>query len=69
MSKMVNFLLNPAYIFLLTKSCKTCFLLSSFIQFKMREPKMCNVACHAVLSAKDAKAIKEKIDDAYRVNM
>lgn len=30
---------------------------------------MCNVVCHAVLSAKDAKEIKEKIDDAYRVNM
>ncbi|KAH6817447.1 Endomembrane protein 70 protein family [Perilla frutescens var. frutescens] len=37
--------------------------------FKMREPQMCNIVCHAVLSAKDAKEFKEKIDDAYRVNM
>lgn len=30
---------------------------------------MCNIVCRAVLSDKDAKEFKEKIDDAYRVNM
>ncbi|KAK4404301.1 Transmembrane 9 superfamily member 9 [Sesamum angolense] len=40
-----------------------------FMQFKMREPQMCNVVCHVTLNAKDAKEFKEKIDDAYRVNI
>lgn len=30
---------------------------------------MCNIVCRAVLGDKDAKELKEKIDDAYRVNM
>uniref|UniRef100_A0A2P2MD84 Transmembrane 9 superfamily member n=1 Tax=Rhizophora mucronata TaxID=61149 RepID=A0A2P2MD84_RHIMU len=37
--------------------------------FKMREPKMCNIACHITLDAKTVKEFKEKIDDEYRVNM
>ncbi|KAL8493043.1 hypothetical protein ACS0TY_024302 [Phlomoides rotata] len=37
--------------------------------FKMREPQMCNVVCRITLDAKEAKEFKEKIDDAYRVNM
>lgn len=39
------------------------------LQFKMREPQMCNVVCHVTLNAKTAKEFKEKIDDEYRVNM
>ncbi|EXB86672.1 Transmembrane 9 superfamily member 4 [Morus notabilis] len=37
--------------------------------FKMREPRMCNIACHVTLDAKTAKEFKEKINDEYRVNM
>ncbi|XP_057767826.1 transmembrane 9 superfamily member 9-like [Salvia miltiorrhiza] len=37
--------------------------------FKMREPQICNSVCRAVLTAKDAKKFKKKIDDAYRVYM
>ncbi|PIN01148.1 Endosomal membrane protein, EMP70 [Handroanthus impetiginosus] len=35
----------------------------------MREPQLCNVVGRITLNAKDAKEFKEKIDDAYRVNM
>lgn len=38
-------------------------------EFHMREPQMCNVVCRAVLNAKTAKELKEKIEDEYRVNM
>ncbi|KAG4195183.1 hypothetical protein ERO13_A06G097700v2 [Gossypium hirsutum] len=38
-------------------------------EFKMREPRMCNIVCRKVLDKKTAKAFKEKIDDEYRVNM
>ncbi|KAK4768852.1 hypothetical protein SAY86_027002 [Trapa natans] len=37
--------------------------------FKMREPQMCNVACRITLDKKQAKDLKEKIKDEYRVNM
>lgn len=37
--------------------------------FKMREPRVCNIACHVNLDAKTAKEFKEKINDEYRVNM
>ncbi|KAL6541101.1 Transmembrane 9 superfamily member 8 [Orobanche minor] len=37
--------------------------------FKMREPQMCNLVCRITLNAKEAKELKEKIDDDYRVNM
>ena len=51
-----------------------CFMLLTFfkidsLQFKMREPQMCNVVCRLTLDAKTAKTFKEKIDDEYRVNM
>lgn len=39
------------------------------LQFKMREPRVCNIACHVNLDAKTAKEFKEKINDEYRVNM
>lgn len=41
----------------------------TYMQFKMREPQMCNIVCKLKLDAKTAKAFKEKIDDEYRVNM
>eukprot|EP00252_Welwitschia_mirabilis_P005187 TRINITY_DN1567_c0_g1_i1.p1 TRINITY_DN1567_c0_g1~~TRINITY_DN1567_c0_g1_i1.p1 ORF type:complete len:644 (+),score=75.82 TRINITY_DN1567_c0_g1_i1:60-1991(+) len=37
--------------------------------FKMREDKVCNVACKLTLDSESAKKFKEKIDDEYRVNM
>eukprot|EP00252_Welwitschia_mirabilis_P005190 TRINITY_DN1567_c0_g1_i4.p1 TRINITY_DN1567_c0_g1~~TRINITY_DN1567_c0_g1_i4.p1 ORF type:complete len:644 (+),score=82.99 TRINITY_DN1567_c0_g1_i4:273-2204(+) len=37
--------------------------------FKMREDKLCNVACKITLDSESAKNFKEKIDDEYRVNM
>ncbi|CAN6458856.1 unnamed protein product [Victoria cruziana] len=42
---------------------------NSIYVFKMREPQRCKVACRKVLTAKDAKQFKEKIDDGYQVNM
>lgn len=39
------------------------------LQFKMREPQMCTIACRITLDAKQAKDFKEKIEDEYRVNM
>ncbi|KAI4379863.1 hypothetical protein MLD38_006106 [Melastoma candidum] len=42
---------------------------NSAYEFKMREPKMCKILCHLVPDAKQAKEIKEKISDEYRVNM
>ncbi|KAL3645869.1 Transmembrane 9 superfamily member 8 [Castilleja foliolosa] len=38
-------------------------------EFKMREPRMCNVLCRFTFDAKSAKEFKEKIEDEYRVNM
>ncbi len=35
----------------------------------MREPKMCQIVCKATISDKQAKELKEKIEDEYRVNM
>ncbi|GJN15513.1 hypothetical protein PR202_gb02434 [Eleusine coracana subsp. coracana] len=37
--------------------------------FEMREPKMCQVVCKTTINEKQAKEIKEKIEDEYRVNM
>ncbi|KAM6544093.1 hypothetical protein CsatB_008540 [Cannabis sativa] len=37
--------------------------------FKMRETRMCNIACRLTLDAKTTKQFKEKINDEYRVNM
>ncbi|KAA3477615.1 transmembrane 9 superfamily member 10 [Gossypium australe] len=39
------------------------------LQYKMREPRMCNIVCRKVLDKETAKAFKERIDDEYRVNM
>lgn len=45
------------------------FWFHDILQFKMREPEMCNIVCKIKLDAKTAKAFKEKINDEYRVNM
>ncbi|XP_010912180.2 transmembrane 9 superfamily member 8 [Elaeis guineensis] len=37
--------------------------------FEMREPHMCQIVCKITLNDKDAKDLKEKIEDEYRVNM
>ncbi|KAG1326563.1 putative Transmembrane 9 superfamily member 10 [Cocos nucifera] len=37
--------------------------------FEMREPQMCRIVCRITLNDNDVKAIKEKIDDEYCVNM
>jgi transmembrane 9 superfamily protein 2/4 len=37
--------------------------------FEMREPKMCQIVCKVTLGEKEAKELKEKIEDEYRVNM
>ena len=60
------FLFLAVYAFLL---CHSISYQSCILQFKMREPQMCNVVCRMVLNAKTAKAFKEKIRDEYRVNM
>jgi hypothetical protein len=39
------------------------------LQFQMREPKMCQVVCRTTDDEKQAKELKEKIEDEYRVNM
>jgi len=35
----------------------------------MGEPKMCQIICKAKIDDKQAKELKEKIEDEYRVNM
>jgi hypothetical protein len=40
-----------------------------FFQFEMREPQMCQVVCKISVGEKEAKLLKEKIEDEYRVNM
>jgi transmembrane 9 superfamily member 2/4 len=35
----------------------------------MREPQMCQIVCKATIDEKEAKELKEKIEDEYRVNM
>ena len=35
----------------------------------MGEPKMCQIVCKAKIGEKEAKELKEKIGDEYRVNM
>ncbi|CAL5419364.1 unnamed protein product [Camellia sinensis] len=47
----------------------SAYVLNRFVQFKMREPQMCKIACRLTLDAKTAKEFKEKIEDEYRVNM
>ncbi|PWS22724.1 hypothetical protein DKP78_16875, partial [Enterococcus faecium] len=37
--------------------------------FEMREPKMCHIVCKLTVGEKEAKELKEKIEDEYRVNM
>ncbi|KAL5682274.1 hypothetical protein ACJX0J_008659, partial [Zea mays] len=37
--------------------------------FEMGEPKMCQIICKAKIDDKQAKELKEKIEDEYRVNM
>ncbi|EEC85043.1 hypothetical protein OsI_32361 [Oryza sativa Indica Group] len=37
--------------------------------FQMREPKMCQIVCKLTVGEKEAKELKEKIEDEYRVNM
>ena len=38
-------------------------------QFEMREPQMCQTVCKISVREKEAKLLKEKIEDEYRVNM
>ena len=38
-------------------------------QFEMREPQMCQIVCKISVGEKEAKVLKEKIEDEYRVNM
>lgn len=40
-----------------------------FFQFEMREPQMCQIVCKISVGEKEAKLLKEKIEDEYRVNM
>jgi transmembrane 9 superfamily protein 2/4 len=35
----------------------------------MREPQMCQIVCKISVGDKEAKVLKEKIEDEYRVNM
>ncbi|CAM0911407.1 unnamed protein product [Alopecurus aequalis] len=37
--------------------------------FEMREPQMCQIVCKISVGEKEAKVLKEKIEDEYRVNM
>ncbi|TVU42311.1 hypothetical protein EJB05_08708 [Eragrostis curvula] len=37
--------------------------------FEMREPQMCQIVCKITVGEKEAKLLKEKIEDEYRVNM
>ncbi|KAJ3693342.1 hypothetical protein LUZ60_008822 [Juncus effusus] len=37
--------------------------------FEMREPQMCRIVCKIKLNEKEAKELKEKIEEEYRVNM
>ncbi|ONK78845.1 uncharacterized protein A4U43_C01F160 [Asparagus officinalis] len=37
--------------------------------FEMREPKMCHIVCKVTPNEKEAKELKGKIEDDYRVNM
>jgi transmembrane 9 superfamily protein 2/4 len=37
--------------------------------FQMREPQMCQIVCKISVGVKEAKLLKEKIEDEYRVNM
>ncbi|KAM0821985.1 hypothetical protein ACQ4PT_071809 [Festuca glaucescens] len=37
--------------------------------FEMREPQMCQIVCKISVGDKEAKVLKEKIEDEYRVNM
>ncbi|KAJ3708042.1 hypothetical protein LUZ61_011747 [Rhynchospora tenuis] len=37
--------------------------------FQMREAQMCQIVCKITLNDKEAKELKEKIEDEYRVNM
>lgn len=45
------------------------FFLMLFFQFEMREPQMCQIVCKITVGEKEAKLLKEKIEDEYRVNM
>ncbi|GJN38969.1 hypothetical protein PR202_gb28055 [Eleusine coracana subsp. coracana] len=42
---------------------------NSLYVFEMMEPRMCQIVCKFVLTEGDAKDLKEKIDDEYRINM
>ncbi|TVU08340.1 hypothetical protein EJB05_41742 [Eragrostis curvula] len=42
---------------------------NSLYEFKMLEPKLCQIVCKIVLSEEEANELKEKIEDEYRVNM
>lgn len=56
---------------LLTRSSHEGFVFYYFLyfQFQMREAQMCQIVCKITLNDKEAKELKEKIEDEYRVNM
>jgi hypothetical protein len=59
-------------VYVLEVICLNLCLPSFFLfelQFQMREPKMCQIVCKLTVGEKEAKELKEKIEDEYRVNM
>lgn len=51
----------------LTQLSSNCLIFE--LQFQMREPQMCQIVCKITPNDKEAKELKEKIEDEYRVNM
>jgi transmembrane 9 superfamily protein 2/4 len=39
------------------------------MQFEMMEPRLCQIVCKITPSQDEAKDLKEKIEDEYRINM
>lgn len=39
------------------------------MQFEMMEPKLCQIVCKSTPNEDEAKDLKDKIDDEYRINM
>ena len=39
------------------------------MQFEMTEPKLCQIVCKIAPNQDEARDLKEKIDDEYRINM
>jgi transmembrane 9 superfamily member 2/4 len=39
------------------------------MQFEMMEPRLCQIVCKIAPTQDEAKDLKEKIEDEYRINM